>query len=212
MGNDDRYIHYGCGTSAPTTWRNFDISPTLRIQRIPIIGGIISARDDIPLFPDNVEYGDIVEGLPVKTNTADGIYCSHVLEHLALEDMRTALENTYKYLKSGGVFRLVVPDLERYIQEYVSSEEPDSAHKFMQTTLLGQESRPQGLEAVARQIFGNAAHRWMWDEPAMRLELERVGFKCIRRAEYGDSEDSHFTAVENKARWKGNLGMDCKKP
>jgi hypothetical protein len=30
------YIQYGCGLSAPKEWTNFDVSPTLRIQKLPI--------------------------------------------------------------------------------------------------------------------------------------------------------------------------------
>ena len=35
-----KYVQYGCGLSAPNEWINFDVSPTLRIQKIPIIGSL----------------------------------------------------------------------------------------------------------------------------------------------------------------------------
>jgi len=107
---------------------------------------------------------------------------------------------------------MVLPDLKKHAQDYISSEEPDSAHQFMRSTLLGQESRPQGLEAIARQIIGNSAHLWMWDYPALELELEQVGFEGIRRAYFGDSDDPRFDEVEEKGRWDGNLGVECRKP
>lgn len=34
----DNFIQYGCGLSAPAGWRNFDSSPTLRAQRLPVLG------------------------------------------------------------------------------------------------------------------------------------------------------------------------------
>ncbi|MBB4070723.1 hypothetical protein GGQ18_003341 [Salinibacter ruber] len=212
MSKSYSHVQYGCGLCAPTTWRNFDVSPNLRIQKIPLIGSILTSGERFPEFPENVEYGDIVEGLPVEKNSVSAIYCSHVLEHLALEDVREALENTYGYLTSGGTFRLVVPDLERRARHYLSSEKPDAAHQFMRSTHLGQEARPQGVEAVLRQIIGNSEHRWMWDYSALSLELKQVGFKEIRRAEYGDSEDPLFDDVEDKGRWKDNLGIECRKP
>src|SRR5687767_6441655 len=105
------YVQFGCGLSAPDGWLNFDSSPTLRAQRLPLIGSAIARASDTR-FPEAVRYGDIVTGLPVADGSCKGVYASHVLEHLALEDMRTALRNTWKILEPGGVFRLVVPDLE----------------------------------------------------------------------------------------------------
>lgn len=31
-------LHYGCGTSVGTGWHNCDASPTLRLQRLPLLG------------------------------------------------------------------------------------------------------------------------------------------------------------------------------
>jgi hypothetical protein len=33
---NNEYVQYGCGYSAPNSWVNFDASPTLRFERIPI--------------------------------------------------------------------------------------------------------------------------------------------------------------------------------
>ncbi|CAO5043555.1 MULTISPECIES: hypothetical protein [Microcystis] len=32
--NESKYVQYGCGWSAPSQWRNFDASPTLRFERM----------------------------------------------------------------------------------------------------------------------------------------------------------------------------------
>lgn len=108
-----QHIQYGCGLNAPKSWRNFDISPTLRLQKIPLAAALLQRRG-MPKWSDNVEYGDIVAGLPVERNSCKAVYCSHVLEHLALDDFRRALRNTYLYLEPGGIFRFVLPDLEYY--------------------------------------------------------------------------------------------------
>lgn len=95
-------VQFGCGLSAPESWQNFDNSPTLRLQKLPLIGIFIKGKN-IPLFPKNVRYGDIVSGLPIKNGSCDVIYCSHVLEHLSLQDFRIAIKNTYNYLKPDGI-------------------------------------------------------------------------------------------------------------
>ena len=36
-----RFVQYGCGLTAPTTWENYDVSPTLRVQKVPLLGALI---------------------------------------------------------------------------------------------------------------------------------------------------------------------------
>jgi len=101
--NNKIYVQYGCGLSAPKEWKNFDVSPTLRIQKTPIVGNLFKSRLNT-VFPENVQYGDIIKGLPVKDDSVDGVYCSHTLEHLSLEDFRKALKNTYRIMKKRRHF------------------------------------------------------------------------------------------------------------
>ncbi len=201
------YVQYGCGQHAPETWRNFDSSPTLRLQRIPIIGSRFSGGR-FPVFPPNVEYGDIVEGLPVGQQSCQAIYCAHVLEHLTLEDCRAALRNTFRHLKPGGTFRLVVPDLQQIASDYVQS---DGSYAFMEILQLGRTSRPHSLEGFAREWLGNGHHLWMWDFTSLNRELQEAGFWDIRRAEYGDASEQRFKEVELEDRWACCLGIECRR-
>src|SRR5258708_27736942 len=112
------YVQFGCGLCAPEGWLNFDKSPSLRLQRIPIFGRTF--RKYTPPFPRNVRHGDIVKGLPIPENSCTAIFCSHVLEHLALSDFEIALRHTFSYLRQGGTFRLIVPDLGQLAHSYGS--------------------------------------------------------------------------------------------
>ncbi|MES2692496.1 MAG: methyltransferase domain-containing protein [Verrucomicrobiota bacterium] len=103
------HIQYGCGHEAPPSWQNFDSSPTIVLERIPLLNLLYSKN--AVRFPAHVRRGNIVRGLPVPAESADAVYCSHTLEHLALDEFRTALRNTYAILKPGGTFRFVLPDL-----------------------------------------------------------------------------------------------------
>jgi hypothetical protein len=209
-GNKDHYVQYGSGLHAPISWRNFDCSPTLLLQSFPIIGRLFVTKVH-PLFPENVEYGDIVKGLPIRLQTCKSIYCSHVLEHLALEDLRTALVNTYSYLSIGGLFRFVIPDLETLARIYLQSDDPNASIVFMEQSFLGKKSRARGLGEFLREWLGHSAHLWMWDFKAIASELEQVGFVDIRRAEFGDSLDPHFRDVEQRGQWNNCLGVECAK-
>jgi predicted SAM-dependent methyltransferase len=166
---------------------------------------------NVQRFPENVQYGDIVKGLPIPDASCKGIYCSHVLEHLALDDFRVALRHSHAYLRSGGVFRLVVPDLEKLAKGYLADSSPDAAYHFMRSSFLGKERRATSLSAIISKWFGNSDHLWMWDEKSMRGELLARGFREIRRAAFGDALDARFTDVEQAERFEGALAMECKK-
>ena len=177
-----RYVQYGCGFSAPEGWINFDASPTLRFERVVGVGRLYTRNRS--RFPPTVRFGDVVRGLPIEDDSCDGVYASHVLEHLSLDDCRLALAETFRILAPGGTFRLVVPDLQAYASRYLEASrrgESCAAHRFMDETSLGQRSRSRAPMAMLSMLIGNAAHRWMWDEASLTAALTEVGFRETRR-------------------------------
>jgi len=220
MSDTKAYVQFGAGHSAPDGWLNFDVSPTLRVQKLPLVGKALARLSgNASGFPDNVRYGDIVLGLPVPDNSVQGLYASHVLEHLSLEDMRVALRNAFRILKPGGVFRLIVPNLLPIAEAYVASAragDPDAAILFIQSTLMGQERRPSGMRGKIRAQLGNGAHLWMWDHPSMERELKSAGFVDMRPAQFGDSSDPMFASVEQLDRFMtgdvAEVAIEARKP
>lgn len=207
------YVQYGCGLSAPREWVNYDISPTLRIQKLPVIGKMFRPLLHVK-FPDNVRYGDIIKGLPEQDGSCDGLYCSHTLEHLSLSDLRLALKNSFRLLKTGGIFRLVLPDLESAARKYLrdlDSGKADASIDFMKSTLLGLTDRPRSLRDMASSFFGNSNHLWMWDHQSISAELHHAGFTKIRNCNFGDCEDEMFRHVEDADRFIDALAIECRK-
>ncbi|MCU0325514.1 MAG: methyltransferase domain-containing protein [Spirosomaceae bacterium] len=207
------YVQYGCGLSAPKEWINFDVSPTLRIQKTPLIGDLLKSKLNTT-FPSNVLYGDIIKGLPIADDSCDGLYCSHTLEHLSLDDFRTALRNSYKVLKKGGIFRCVVPDLEYSARLYVSmldKGQKTASMDFMNETLLGIKQRPTGVKGFISSFLGNSHHLWMWDKQSLAEELSRAGFVNVRPCGFNDCEDEMFKHVEDPSRFEKAAALECRK-
>lgn len=205
------YVQYGCGLSAPEEWVNFDNSPTLRIQKMPVLGNLLKGQLNTN-FPSNVKYGDIIKGLPVEENSCSGLYCSHTLEHLSLKDFRIAIKNSFKILKKGGIFRCIVPDLEFAARTYISELEKGNTLanlSFFDITLLGLKERPQGMKGLLNTLFGNSKHLWMWDNKSLSEELKIAGFSQIRICSFNDSEDEMFKHIEDIGRFENSVALEC---
>jgi predicted SAM-dependent methyltransferase len=216
------YVQYGAGNQAVHGWINFDASPTLRIQKIPLIGRLIRSKLNC-IFDDDVLYGDIIKGLPINENCVDGLFCSHVLEHLSYADFSTAINNSYKYLKPGGVFRIIVPDLEYYINRYQISLTSDNEDKranaaieFCAGTCLGIEQTRRTLSRRLIDVFSNSGHRWMWDYLSLNQALSRHGFINIKKFQPGDCSDEMFLRPERPHQFGDGdiygLALECTKP
>lgn len=210
-------VQFGCGWKAPESWTNFDGSPTLRFEKIPLIGRFYTKNAS--RFPRNVLYGDIVKGLPVASGTVARLFASHVLEHLSYEDALAAIRNSYALLKPGGLFRVVVPDLKMRAEKYVlaaNQKSPTAAAQFLRSTMLGLEHRPRGLLGLLTSAFGVSDHLWMWDEASLSAALRDAGFSEIRRCSYGDSGDPLFSDVEDHTRFVDGdiveLAIECRRP
>ncbi len=215
MNLNKNYVNFGCGIYAPPQWENYDVSPTLQIRKIPIIGKIISRLlHDIP-FPEHIKVGNIVKGLPLPKSSVDVMYSSHVLEHMSYEDAKQAIANVYLHLKPGGVFRSVLPDIEVLMKEYQAHKllnNPNAANIFLQEALLGLEEKPKGLLRKFIAIFGNYHHLWMWDFESLSAELAKAGFVNIKRCTPGDSSDKMFEHIEDPTRFVKALYFEAIKP
>ncbi|MBI9038602.1 MAG: methyltransferase domain-containing protein [Bacteroidales bacterium] len=207
-----KYVQYGCGQIAPDGWLNFDVSPTLRLQRVPLLRLILKPYFDVH-FPKNAKYGNIVKGLPgISENSCDAVFSSHVLEHISLNSCRIALKNTYKILKPDGVFRVIIPDLwpcvEKYIKEYKQADK-DASINFINCTMMGTEKRLYGFKAFMKANYGSEAHLWMWDKYSFAEEIRKVGFKSVKPYSFTDKKDKMFELVEEEERFRDSLAFEA---
>ena len=210
MKQNEVCVQFGCGLSSPKGWLNYDNSPTLRIQRLPVVGKLLT-RNRVT-FPTNVSYADVLKGLPHQSNSVDKVYCSHVLEHLSLEDFHKAIKEVHRCLKAGGEFRLVMPNLKHMARTYLQSEDAGASEKFMRDSLLGLETRPSSFLSKVLESFSNRHHLWLWDEASTKQALAAHGFVDVEQIEFSRSEDSAFSAVQDETRFIDAVALTCFKP
>ncbi|PJZ70267.1 hypothetical protein CH373_12375 [Leptospira perolatii] len=92
-----KLLNLGCGVNFHPAWTNVDFVKTGE--------GVIKA--------------DLRRGIPFASASIDVVYHSHVLEHFEKSDAILFLKECYRVLKPGGILRIVVPDLERTVREYL---------------------------------------------------------------------------------------------
>ncbi len=184
---------------------------------MPVIGKLMSGRLNC-VFDDDIKYGDIVKGLPLRDESVDVVFCSHVLEHLVFEDFHIALKNTKRILKSDGVFRVIVPDLlldvEDYLKAYSSPDGGVASIAFFTNSCVGMISRSKTFKEFLVEYLGNSLHRWMWDEKSLSRALHKTGFIDIERI-YGGKTDSNYeliTRPERPHQFERGIALQCIKP
>lgn len=204
-------LQFGAGLDGPDGWVNVDASPTLRLQRLPLIGPLMATRVG-PHFSPRVRPGNIARGLPYPDGAAQFVYSSHVLEHLSHEDALRAIREVYRLLVPGGTFRSVLPDLRVLVERYLEDDTAHAASALMRNSGLGTETRPSGMGGRVRDWLGNSRHLWMWDYAELEASLLEAGFVDVRQASFNDSSHDVFREVEAADRWVDAVGFECRRP
>jgi len=123
---------------------------------------------------------DLVDGIPLESNSLSGCFTEHCLEHLEFKIALQTLREIHRVLKQGATVRIVVPDPVIYIDEFVK-------HRNGEVTsipLATPDAEPTPMMSINR-VFRNFGHRYAWDYETLSLFLARTGFERITRQTFG---------------------------
>ncbi len=227
------------GTSARVApgWNNVDFSWLIRLGRHPRLCAVLHKlgwlSDDrylriLKLDRDTV-FWDLSRGIPFAEKTFDGVYHSHLLEHLDQEVAPSFLQECHRVLKPGGILRVVVPDLEKLARGYlgVVDRMPDQAtlvqHTFAVEELFEQmvvripkvRKEQKWLVQFLEHIFmGDTAragtlHRWMYDRFSLAELLRQADFRDIQvlnafTSQIGGWSEFHLDTEPDDSPYKAN--------
>lgn len=138
---------------------------------------------------------DAAKPWPMAVGSVSHVFADNVLEHLTIDKGRYLLRAANRVMRPGGIIRLVVPDVGANAQAYVE-------HGQALLDLLDR-ARRNGYSVehdvdVFRVIFMVNGHHegYMYDEDALRTELERAGFTGVRRWSPGQSADPVLQGID----------------
>lgn len=162
---NENYLNLGCGPN--------------------IIDGMVNADFFQSLNPfskrKNIQW-ELDLRYPLKANAEvfDGVFCSHVLEHLYPDENKKLLRELFRVMKPDSRIRIVVPDLELYVNFYSGKLSTDKAAQFSE--------RFAGGSDAIRNLSQNYFHRMVWDFDQLASFLKEAGFSRIEKRKYQDSD------------------------
>jgi len=130
---DDLYINIGCGSHPIDGWKNFDYNKFIFFAKIKPLYIFFKHLRFIPsgykrfmelVISNNISYCNAAKQIPEKDNSVSVLYSSHMLEHLDDKETDIFLKESIRVLMKGGLIRIVVPDFEILIKNYLKSNDP----------------------------------------------------------------------------------------
>ncbi|MDD5638827.1 MAG: methyltransferase domain-containing protein [Candidatus Pacebacteria bacterium] len=91
-------LHFGCGTDYKKGFINLDMNKTADFY--------FDARNKLPFRNETVKY----------------IYSSHFIEHLKNDELSRHFKESFRVLKSGGIYRICTPDFKSSIRAYIQKD------------------------------------------------------------------------------------------
>lgn len=218
-------LNLGCGLLAPPGWVNVDGSWNARLAKNPILRRTLSKLGILPAEKSSIPWDstifihDVRKPLPFPDGSAAAVYASHVLEHLYFEEGSQLVQESLRVLASGGVLRVVVPDLHAIAREYLGdrpfgplSAEMEAlrpADRLNQRLLMRwpTPSSPSILYRIYDSWQDFHSHKWMYDSDSLMALFRRVGFVEVKPMECHVSRIENIKVVEDPSRLLNGGGI-----
>lgn len=164
----DLRLHVGSGGHNLPGWINLDIPPA---------DLTVSVTDGLPLPDGSVRY----------------VFASHMLEHLYYPQQTLGfLAECHRVLATGGVLRLIVPDIEQCIRAYARGDQGFFATRIEKW----KHWQPGGTALEDFLAYAGAgpapsyfleSHKYGFDFETLERALRRVGFRQVERSTFQGS-------------------------
>ena len=129
---------------------------------------------------------DLRKGIPLKDNTVESIYSSHLLEHLDYKSNIKFINECKRVLIPGGKMLVCVPDARKYISAYVSDTEFRPKNSLYADAIVDTSSAMDQLNYIA---YLNGEHKYMFDQENLINIFLKCGFSDVRRRDFNDEID-----------------------
>ena len=184
-------LHFGAFNCPRDGWINTDVTPHLRIARVP---GLAWALHKLRRMTDaryaehqagvfrRLHYLNVTRGWPFSNEKFEAVFSSHVLEHLPLRGARVCLSESYRCLRRGGVLRISVPDLDKHIADFSREQAADWAINFFE----------------ANETSEKNMHHFMYNFNSLSAMMREAGFQQVTRRDFQQGECPDVQELDNR--------------
>lgn len=128
----------------------------------------------------------------------DGVFREHTLEHLHPAHALALIKEIDRTLKPGGWFRVNVPNLKKYVDNYIGKTSDEKFHQW-----------PSGCEAI-HALTQNWGHLSVWDPGLLGRFLREAKFPHPKEVGFREGTDTRLLKDNPERRWE-TLYMEAQK-
>jgi 2-polyprenyl-3-methyl-5-hydroxy-6-metoxy-1,4-benzoquinol methylase len=150
-------VQFGCGDNRLYGWVNHDIDVDVRFA------------------------------LPYQENTADYVFCEHMLEHLTHRQAVFFLKECHRIINPGGVLRIAIPSI-----EHLWETADEDYLNYLKSIEAGDGTK---AGAVLNIVCRNN-HLSVWTINMLEIFLCVAGFSATRRCQVGESEHLQLRGID----------------
>ena len=200
-------VNLGCGYIGHDDWINVDWGILGFINKYPVFKKIIFGLGLAPAsynrqWPKNLRLINLRKHFPFPDNSIDFIFTAHFVEHLEKHETVRLFRPCYRALEPGGTIRVVVPDLDVVVKQYLGNPNPIERVDILNNHFWGvlpKQDTPPSLHERILSLFARG-HNWFYNFEYMKKILMLAGFDEARIIRCGfrqgqvpnlDSLDNH---------------------
>lgn len=176
-----KLLNLGCGNIFHKDWVNIDFTEK-----------------------ENVIKHNLLQGIPCNKNEFDVVYHSHILEHFSKHDAIDFINECYRVLKTNGIIRIVLPDLEDIDKTYLEQlaivrTDPSKSNVLNYNWIL-----LEMYDQVIRNYPGGEMKEYLQKRHEINNDylVERIGLEA-RKIIY--SENNSITEIKKKRTIKSYI-------
>lgn len=209
-----KILNIGCGQAPIVGAINIDNSFSVFLSKhnffyflLKKTGFLSKENINMVLFCKNnkIKFGNATK-LKFAENSVDVIYTSHVLEHITRDEVMSFVKQAHLILKPGGVLRIVLPDMNILINDYIKDGNMD---RLIDRSLLVINYGNSFKAKLKYLLFGWRGHKWMYDEKSVFSLLSNSGFSLVKILQPGETNIKESTNINLYEKVGESMYIEC---
>ena len=161
---------------------------------------------------------DVKRGIPLASNSLEGIFTEHTLEHFTWQEaLRVFLPECFRVLRPGGTLRISVPDAELSVIAYEEARRSGATGRSFHAAYDGGDRIPMTpmmhLNNTFRRIYEplEKGHKFVYDFHTLEYFLHWVGFTSVTKESFMRGRSPKLL-VDYEKRASESLYVEALKP